>query len=61
MTAQQLIVKQNSRAIAVLMAKYNCPTICGEYDETVLDQGSMTKEDSDLYEILRLQRDLLAQ
>jgi hypothetical protein len=56
-----LIAKQTQKAINVLMAKYNCPMIGGEYDETVLDQAKMTKEDNDIYEILFLQRQLLNQ
>lgn len=58
---KNLIAKQNKKAIDILMSKYNCPIIGGEYDETELAQEKMSKEDSDIYEALLLQRQLLDQ
>ena len=48
----ELIVKNAQKAIDAMLKKYSCE------DETILDQGSMSAEDSYIYEQLRLIVDL---
>lgn len=50
--SSESIIKQSEKAIAVIIGKYGCT------DELLLDQGAMSKEDSFVYEQLRLVCDL---